>query len=118
MKKNNLSKLRKKLDALDEKLLVILKKRVNLVNQVLRSKKYKNLIVDKKRIREIHKTIRKKSLKNKIVIGYVGTHGMAHNLDFIVNLLNEHFSLIKSRLPLLEKINIITDIECRCQFYL
>ena len=66
MKKNNLSKLRKKLDALDEKLLVILKKRVNLVNQVLKNKKYKNQIVDKKRIREIHKTIRKKSLKNKI----------------------------------------------------
>ena len=66
MKKNNLSKLRKKLDTLDEKLLVILKKRVNLVKQVLRNKKYKNQIVDKKRIREIHKTIRKKSLKNKI----------------------------------------------------
>ena len=66
MKKNNLSKLRKKLDALDEKLLIILKKRVNLVNQVLKNKKYKNQIVDKKRIREIHKTIRKKSLKNKI----------------------------------------------------
>ena len=66
MKKNNLSKLRKKLDALDEKLLAILKKRVNLVNQVLKNKKYKNQIVDKKRIKEILKTIRKKSLKNKI----------------------------------------------------
>ena len=66
MKKNNLSKLRKKLDALDEKLLAILKKRVNLVNQVLKNKKYKNQIVDKRRIKEIHKTIRKKSLKNKI----------------------------------------------------
>ena len=66
MKKNNLSKLRKKLDALDEKLLVFLKKRINLVNQVLKNKKYKNQIVDRKRIREIHKTIRKKSLKNKI----------------------------------------------------
>ena len=66
MKKNNLSKLRKKLDALDEKLLAILKKRVNLVNQVLKNKKYKNQIVDKKRIKEIHKTIRKKSLKSKI----------------------------------------------------
>ena len=66
MKKNNLSKLRKKLDALDEKLLVFLKKRINLVNQVLKNKKYKNQIVDRKRIKEIHKTIRKKSLKNKI----------------------------------------------------
>ena len=66
MKKNNLLKLRKKLDALDEKLLVFLKKRINLVNQVLKNKKYKNQIVDRKRIIEIHKTIRKKSLKNKI----------------------------------------------------
>ena len=66
MKKNNLLKLRKKLDALDEKLLVFLKKRINLVNQVLKNKKYKNQIIDRKRIREIHKTIRKKSLKNKI----------------------------------------------------
>ena len=66
MKKNNLSKLRKKLDALDEKLLVFIKKRINLVNQVLKNKKYKNQIVDRKRIKEIHKTIRKKSLKNKI----------------------------------------------------
>ncbi len=66
MKKNNLSKLRKKLDALDEKLLVFIKKRINLVNQVLKNKKYKNQIVDKKRIIEIHKTIRKKSIKNKI----------------------------------------------------
>ena len=66
MKKNNLLKLRKKLDALDEKLLIFIKKRINLVNQVLKNKKYKNQIVDIKRIREIHKTIRKKSLKNKI----------------------------------------------------
>ena len=66
MKKNNLLELRKKLDALDEKLLIFIKKRINIVNQVLKNKKYKNQIVDRKRIREIHKTIRKKSLKNKI----------------------------------------------------
>ncbi len=66
MKKNSLLKLRKKLDALDEKLLTIIKKRTNLVNQVLKNKKYKNQIVDNKRIREIHKTIRRKSIKNKI----------------------------------------------------
>ena len=66
MKKNNLLELRKKLDALDEKLLIFIKKRINLVNQVLKNKKYKNQIIDRKRIREIHKTIRKKSLKNKI----------------------------------------------------
>ena len=66
MKKNSLLKLRKKLDALDERLLIIIKKRTNLVNQVLKNKKYKKQIVDKKRIVEIHKTIRRKSLKNKI----------------------------------------------------
>ena len=66
MKKNSLLKLRKKLDALDERLLDIIKKRTNLVNEVLKNKKYKNQIVDKKRIRQIHKTIRKKSLKNRI----------------------------------------------------
>ncbi|OUW49604.1 MAG: chorismate mutase [Candidatus Pelagibacter sp. TMED196] len=66
MKKNSLSKLRKKLDALDEKLLIIIKKRTGLVNQVLKNKKYKKQIVDRKRIVEIHKTIRRKSLKNKI----------------------------------------------------
>ena len=51
---------------MDEKLLIFIKKRINIVNQVLKNKKYKNQIVDRKRIREIHKTIRKKSLKNKI----------------------------------------------------
>ena len=66
MKKNSLSNLRKKLDALDEKLLIIINKRTTLVNQVLKNKKYKKQIVDKKRIVEIHKTIRRKSLKNKI----------------------------------------------------
>ena len=66
MNKKNLQKLRKKLDALDEKLLTIIKKRTNLVNQVLKNKKHKNQIIDKERIKEIHKTIRKKSIRNKI----------------------------------------------------
>ena len=66
MKKNSLSKLRKKLDALDEKLLIIIKKRTGLVNQVLKNKKYKKQIVDRKRIVEIHKTIRRKSIRKKI----------------------------------------------------
>ena len=66
MKKNNLLKLRKKLDALDEKLLVFLKKRINLVNQVLKNKKYKNQIVDRKRIKVILKNISKKSKKRKV----------------------------------------------------
>ena len=66
MKKNSLSKLRKKLDALDERLLDIIKKRTNLVNEVLKNKKYKNQIVDKKRIKKILSSIKKKSIKNQI----------------------------------------------------
>ena len=60
MRKNNLTKIRKKLDKLDEKLLDIIKKRILLVNEVLKNKQFKNQIVDRKRIREIHKTIRRK----------------------------------------------------------
>ena len=55
MKKNNLSKLRKKLDALDEKLLVILKKRVNLVNQVLKNKNIKIRLLIKKELKRFIK---------------------------------------------------------------
>ena len=66
MRKNNLTKIRKKLDKLDEKLLDIIKKRILLVNEVLKNKQFKNQIIDRKRIREIHKTIRKKSIRKKI----------------------------------------------------
>tara|TARA_B100001093_G_scaffold507175_1_gene567309 strand:+ start:503 stop:781 length:279 start_codon:yes stop_codon:yes gene_type:complete len=64
--KHNLFKIRKKLDILDEKLLRLFKIRTNLVNQVLKTKKFKNQIVDKKRIQSILKNIKKKSLKKKI----------------------------------------------------
>ena len=43
-----LIKIRKKLDKLDDKFLVLVKKRTSLVNQVLLTKRYKNQIVDKK----------------------------------------------------------------------
>tara|TARA_B100000214_G_C23442061_1_gene389692 strand:+ start:203 stop:484 length:282 start_codon:yes stop_codon:yes gene_type:complete len=66
MRKNNLTKIRKKLDKLDEKLLDIIKKRILLVNEVLKNKQFKNQIIDRKRIREIHKTIRRKSIRKKI----------------------------------------------------
>ena len=66
MRKNNLTKIRKKLDKLDEKLLDVIKKRILLVNEVLKNKRFKNQIVDRKRIREIHKTIRRKSIRKKI----------------------------------------------------
>ena len=58
--------IRKKLDKLDDKFLFLIKKRTQLVNQVLLTKKYKNQIVDKKRIKKILSNIKSKSLKKKI----------------------------------------------------
>tara|TARA_B110001450_G_C17469115_1_gene419420 strand:- start:360 stop:650 length:291 start_codon:yes stop_codon:yes gene_type:complete len=58
--------LRKKLDIIDNSLLKIIKKRSNLVKEVLKLKKYKSEIVDKKRINFILKKIKKKSLQNNI----------------------------------------------------
>ena len=64
--KIKLQKLRKKLDITDNDLLKIIKKRSNLVNEVLKLKKYKSEIIDKKRINFILKKIKKKSLQNNI----------------------------------------------------
>ena len=61
-----LIKIRKKLDKLDDKFLVLVKKRTSLVNQVLLTKRYKNQIVDKKRIKKILKNIKMKSKKKNI----------------------------------------------------
>ena len=61
-----IKKIRKKLDKLDSKLLLIIKGRTNLVNQVIKLKKRKNEIVDKKRINFILKKIKKKSIELKI----------------------------------------------------
>ena len=61
-----LNKLRKKLDLLDNSLLKIIKKRTELVKEVLKLKNLKNQIVDKKRIRIILKRIRQKSIKSNI----------------------------------------------------
>jgi len=58
--------LRKKLDLVDNSLIKLIKKRTNLVNEVLKLKKFKNQIVDKKRIKIILNQIKKKSIKNKI----------------------------------------------------
>ena len=58
--------IREKLDKLDNQLLDIIKKRSNLVDQVLKSKKYKKEIVDKKRIKMILTRIKKKSIKKRI----------------------------------------------------
>mgnify|MGYP006168954835 FL=1 len=61
-----LEKIRKKLDKLDSKLLLIIKKRTNLVDKVVKLKKNKKEIVDKKRIKFILKKIKIESIKKKI----------------------------------------------------
>ena len=66
LNKRKLSKVRYKLDKLDNKLLQIIKKRTFLVNEVLKLKQYKKEIVDQKRINLILRKIKKKSIQNKI----------------------------------------------------
>ena len=64
--KKKLEIIRLKLDKLDNKLLSLIKFRSNLVNEVLKLKKYKKEIVDKKRIKIILKKINIKSRKLNI----------------------------------------------------
>ena len=64
--KKKLDLLRIKLDKLDTDLLKLLKKRSNLVNEVLKVKTHKYEIIDQKRIKFILKKIRKKSIQLKI----------------------------------------------------
>ena len=66
MKNKKLLKIRKKLDKLDNKFLILVKKRIFLVNQVLLTKKYKSEIIDKKRISKILSNIKKKSKMRNI----------------------------------------------------
>jgi chorismate mutase len=64
--KKKLNLLRVKLDKLDNELLKLIKKRSNLVNEVLKIKIRKNEIIDQKRINYILKKIRKKSIQSNI----------------------------------------------------
>ena len=69
MSPNNKKKLlilRKKLDAIDNKLLNLLKIRANHVKKVLSLKEFKKEIIDKNRINLILKNIRSKSIKKGI----------------------------------------------------
>ena len=66
MQNQNIIKIRKKLDKLDNLFLKLIKKRTNLVNEVLKNKKFKKDIVDRKRIKIILKNISKKSKKSNI----------------------------------------------------
>ena len=66
MKIKKLHNIRKKLDKLDDKFLLLIKNRTSLVNQVLLTKKFKNQIVDKKRIKKILSNVKIKSQRRKI----------------------------------------------------
>ena len=64
--KKKLDLIRIKLDRLDNELLKLLKKRSNLVNDVLKIKIYKKEIIDQKRIKFILSKIKKKSIQLNI----------------------------------------------------
>ena len=64
--KKKLKVIRLKLDKLDNKLLILVKSRTDLVKEVLKLKEFKKEIVDKKRINFILNKIREKSKKMNI----------------------------------------------------
>ena len=64
--KKKLNSLRLKLDKLDSELLKLIKKRSNIVNEVLKIKIHKKEIIDQKRINFILKKIKKKSIQSNI----------------------------------------------------
>jgi len=64
--KKRLNLVRIKLDKLDNELLKLIKKRSNLVNEVLKIKIYKKEIIDQKRIKFILKKIKIKSIQSNI----------------------------------------------------
>ena len=66
MNKKKLNNVRNKLDKLDYKLLDIIKKRTNLVKQVIKLKKHKKQIIDRNRIKKVLRNIKKISIKKKI----------------------------------------------------
>ena len=65
-KQKKLNILRKNLDKLDDRLILIIKKRTEIVKKVLNLKTKKNQIVDRRRIQIILKNIKKKSIKKQI----------------------------------------------------
>jgi len=64
--KKKLDLLRVKLDKLDSELLRLIKKRLNLVNEVLKVKIHKKEIIDQRRINFILNKIKKKSVQLNI----------------------------------------------------
>ena len=66
----------------------------HLVSRGIQENKIKVITngVDPKKFLPIEKNrklLEKLNLKDKFIIGYIGTHGMAHSLDFIINCLPE-----------------------------
>jgi len=66
MDKKKLIIVRKKLDRLDYKILLLIKKRTVLVNNVIKLKTFKKEIVDNSRIKEVLKKIRNHSIRKNI----------------------------------------------------
>ena len=64
--KKKLNMIRVKLDKLDNDLLILIKKRTGLVNDVLKVKIHKKEIIDQKRIKFILNKIKKKSIQSNI----------------------------------------------------
>ena len=64
--KKKLNSVRIKLDKLDNNLLILIKRRTALVNEVIKLKQVKKEIIDKKRIRFILNKIKKKSIRLNI----------------------------------------------------
>ena len=61
-----LKNIRKKIDKLDIEILNIIKKRTNLVNEVIKTKQYKKQIVDNVRIKKVLANIKHLSKQKKI----------------------------------------------------
>ena len=66
MNKNKLKLARNRVDQLDQKILILIKKRTQIVKYMLGLKKSKKQIVDHKRNNEIFRKIKNKSIKNGI----------------------------------------------------
>ena len=67
MNKKKLEKARRKIDLIDKKIFNLIVKRTNVVNYMIRIKKFKKNIVDHKRINQILNNVAKKSTKRKHV---------------------------------------------------
>ena len=68
MNKKKLKIARKKIDKLDNQIFNLIKRRTQVIQNMMEIKTLKKQIIDHKRIKEILKKVRKKSIKNGIDI--------------------------------------------------